>query len=51
MIHEVENAMIKLYSAVSPNVIKIYIALEELGLSYEVEPVDVILGQQFDPSS
>lgn len=41
--------MIRLYSVVSPNVAKIYIALEELGLSYEVQPVDVILGQQFDP--
>jgi len=49
MIHEEENTMIKLYGAVSPNVVKIYIALEELRLPYEVEPVDVILGQQFDP--
>jgi GST-like protein len=49
MIQEEDNTMIKLYSVVSPNVVKIYIALEELGLSYEVQPVDVILGQQFDP--
>ena len=32
----------------SPNVVKIYIALEELGLSYIVAPVDVFTGQQFD---
>ena len=41
--------MIKLHGFVSPNVVKIYIALEELGLPYEVQPVDVILGEQFDP--
>jgi GST-like protein len=40
--------MIKLYGMGSPNVVKIYIALEELGLSYEVAPVDVFTGKQFD---
>jgi GST-like protein len=32
----------------SPNVVKIFIALEELGLRYEVRPIDVFAGQQFD---
>lgn len=40
--------MIKLYGMGSPNVVKVYIALEELGLPYEVKPVDVFTGQQFD---
>src|SRR4029077_21063769 len=34
----------------SPNVVKIYIALEELGLPYNVHPVDVFTGKQFDPA-
>ena len=40
--------MIKLYGMGSPNVVKVYIALEELGLPYEVAPVDVFSGKQFD---
>jgi GSH-dependent disulfide-bond oxidoreductase len=40
--------MIKLYGMGSPNVVKIFIALEELGLSYEVAPVDVFTGKQFE---
>jgi GST-like protein len=32
----------------SPNVVKIYIALEELALPYTVHPVDVFTGKQFD---
>jgi GST-like protein len=40
--------MIKLYGMGSPNVVKIYIALEELGLPYEVAPVDVFTGKQFE---
>jgi GST-like protein len=40
--------MIKLYGMGSPNVVKVYIALEELGLAYEVAPVDVFTGKQFD---
>jgi GSH-dependent disulfide-bond oxidoreductase len=42
--------MIELYGMGSPNVVKIYIALEELGLPYTVHPVDVFTGQQFDPA-
>ena len=40
--------MIELYGMGSPNVVKIYIALEELGLPYTVHPVDVFSGKQFD---
>lgn len=40
--------MIELYGMGSPNVVKIYIALEELGLAYNVHPVDVFSGKQFD---
>jgi GST-like protein len=44
-----EEPMIKLYGMGSPNVLKVYIALEELALPYEVSPVDVFCGGQFDP--
>ena len=40
--------MIELYGMGSPNVVKVYIALEELGLPYHVHPVDVFSGKQFD---
>ena len=40
--------MITLYGMGSPNVVKIYIALEELSLPYTVAPVDVFTGKQFD---
>src|ERR1700693_2513836 len=36
-----ETPMIDLYAMGSPNVVKIYIALEEMGLPYAVHPVDV----------
>ena len=39
--------MIDFYAMGSPNVVKIYIALEELGLPYNVHPVDVFANQQF----
>lgn len=42
--------MIDLYAMGSPNVVKIYIALEELGLAYRIKPVDVFGSAQFDPS-
>ena len=42
--------MIDFYAMGSPNVVKIYIALEELGLPYTVHPVDVFTGKQFDPA-
>jgi len=40
--------MIDLYAMGSPNVVKIYIALEEMGLPYTVHPVDVFGEGQFD---
>jgi GST-like protein len=40
--------VITLYGMGSPNVVKIYIALEELALPYTVAPVDVFTGKQFD---
>ncbi len=40
--------MITLYGMGSPNVVKVYLALEELALPYEVAPVDVFSGKQFD---
>ena len=39
--------MIDLYAMGSPNVVKIYLALEEMGLPYNVKPVDVFGGSQF----
>jgi len=41
--------MIDLYAMGSPNVVKIYIALEEMGLPYTVHPVDVFGEAQFKP--
>src|ERR1700704_6499446 len=41
--------MIDLYAMGSPNVVKIYIALEEMGLPYRVHPVDVFGEGQFSP--
>src|ERR1700736_3036297 len=41
--------MIDLYAMGSPNVVKIYIALEEMGLPYTVRPVDVFGEAQFKP--
>jgi GSH-dependent disulfide-bond oxidoreductase len=40
--------MITLYGMGSPNVVKVYIGLEELALPYTVVPVDVFTGKQFD---
>jgi len=41
--------MIDLYAMGSPNVVKIYIALEEMGLPYTVHPLDVFGEAQFSP--
>ena len=41
--------MIDLYAMGSPNVVKIYIALEEMGLPYTAHPVDVFGEAQFSP--
>ena len=42
--------MIKLYTWTTPNGRKISIALEELGLPYEVIPIDIGQDEQFDPA-
>jgi GST-like protein len=47
MIENRERTMIDLYGMGSPNVVKVYIALEELELPYTVHPVDVFGGTQF----
>ena len=41
--------MITLYGMTSPNVVKVFVALEELGLPYKVQPVDVFAEEQFKP--
>ncbi len=41
--------MIKLYTADTPNGWKVSIALEELGLPYEVHALDLTLGEQKEP--
>jgi len=40
--------MITLYGMSSPNVIKVFLMLEEIGVDYTFERCDVILGEQFD---
>jgi GST-like protein len=42
--------MIDLYAMYSPNAVRIFMALEEFGLPYQVKPVDVFSGQNFDPA-
>jgi GST-like protein len=42
--------MIRLYTAPTPNGRKVSIALEELGLSYEVERVKLDVGEQLSPA-
>ena len=42
--------MIQLYAWDTPNGRKISVALEEMGLPYRVEPVDITKGRQFDPA-
>jgi GSH-dependent disulfide-bond oxidoreductase len=39
--------VITLYAADSPNVVKVYLALEELELAYEAKPIDVMAGENF----
>jgi len=41
--------MIELHSWSTPNGQKVSIALEELGLAYEVHPIDIGRGEQFNP--
>lgn len=42
--------MIKFYYAPAPNPLKVALLLEELGLPYEVVPVDTRKGEQFTPA-
>jgi GSH-dependent disulfide-bond oxidoreductase len=42
--------VIDLYTWTTPNGRKISIALEEFGLPYEVHPIDIGKGEQFDPA-
>jgi len=41
--------MIDLYYCPTPNCQKVSIALEELGLAYQVHPIDIVAGDQNDP--
>lgn len=41
--------MIELFSGATPNVFKVMIALEELGMEYRLTPVDILAGEQFAP--
>lgn len=41
--------MITLYGGSSPNAIKIVLMLEELGLSYSIQKVNTMAGEQFSP--
>lgn len=42
--------MIDLYTWSTPNGRKVSIALEELGLDYNVHPIDIMADEQFEPS-
>ncbi len=42
--------MIELYTWPTPNGHKIHIMLEETGLAYNVHPIDISVGDQFDPA-
>ena len=42
--------MIDVYGGQTPNVFKVLIALEELGLPYRRIGVDIMKGEQFTPS-
>jgi GST-like protein len=41
--------MIEVYGGNTPNVIKVLVALEEMGVAYERLPVDIMTGEQFTP--
>jgi len=44
-----ENKLIDLYASTTPNVLKIVLMLEEIGLPYGLHPVNVWKGEQFKP--
>jgi GST-like protein len=41
--------MLHLYTMPTPNGQKVSIALEELGLPYDLHKIDIMKGEQFDP--
>jgi GST-like protein len=41
--------VIEVYGGQTPNVFKVLIALEELGMEYRRVPVDITKGEQFTP--
>ncbi|AMK19907.1 MULTISPECIES: glutathione S-transferase N-terminal domain-containing protein [Sphingobium] len=41
--------MIDVYGPESPNVIKVLLILQELGMAYERKPLDIMSGEQFSP--
>lgn len=43
------SAKLQLYSLATPNGMKVSIALEEMGLSYEAHKIDIMNGDQFKP--
>ncbi len=46
--HPMETKMIEVYAFATPNSVKVPIALEELGLVYDLKPVNVRKGEQKD---
>ncbi len=42
--------MIEVFGGDSPNVIKVLVACQELGLAYERKPLDIMRGEQFTPA-
>jgi GSH-dependent disulfide-bond oxidoreductase len=45
-----EEAMIKFYYSLAPNPMKVALCLEEMGLPYELVPVDARKGEQHEPA-
>src|SRR5688500_12965383 len=45
------HAMIDLYFVTSPNVTKVVIALEEMGLDYRLRPTELSKGEHLDPAN
>src|SRR3546814_17757211 len=45
------HAMMDLYFVTSPNVTKVVIALEEMGLEYRFRPTDLSKGEHLDPAT
>ena len=41
--------MIDLYSRLTPNGLKLHITVEEFGITYNLHPVNITRGEQFEP--